>query len=125
MNTFSEEVSSSVKSPCRLISKQSMTAYSLGEVLEKHISSKQDIDFFPIGVEGLDLEVFQSNNWSKFRPKVILIEQLRSSICQLDNNFIAVFLSEKGYRMYAKTFKPFSALLTNTCLRLYEEQWSQ
>ena len=45
----------------------------LGQILEKECKSRQ-IDFFSIDTEGFDLEVLKSNNWKKFKPKVICIE---------------------------------------------------
>lgn len=45
----------------------------LGQILEKECRNRQ-IDFFSIDTEGYDLEVLQSNNWKKFKPKVICIE---------------------------------------------------
>jgi len=46
----------------------------LSKVLEKNCRSNKRIDFLSIDTEGLDLEVLKSNNWKKFRPKVICIE---------------------------------------------------
>ena len=45
----------------------------LGQILEKEYKNRQ-IDFFSIDTEGSDLEVLKSNNWGKFKPKVICIE---------------------------------------------------
>lgn len=45
----------------------------LAKVLEKE-SQDKSIDFFSIDTEGLDLEVLKSNNWKKFKPRVICIE---------------------------------------------------
>ena len=45
----------------------------LGQILEKECTNRQ-IDFFTIDTEGSDLEVLKSNNWKRFRPKVICIE---------------------------------------------------
>lgn len=46
----------------------------LSRILEKNYKIKQGIDFLSIDTEGLDLEVLKSNNWKKFKPKVICIE---------------------------------------------------
>ena len=34
----------------------------------------QAIDFLNVDVEGHDLEVLESNDWKRFRPKVIVVE---------------------------------------------------
>ena len=46
----------------------------LDSILQEHLKGVQP-DFFSIDVEGLNLEVLQSNDWEKIRPKVVLIEK--------------------------------------------------
>lgn len=46
--------------------------WTLAEVIQKY--GTRDIDFISIDTEGLDLEVLESNNWKKFRPKVVCVE---------------------------------------------------
>ena len=46
----------------------------LAEVLERHLPPGQTIDFMNVDVEGHDLEVLESNDWQRFRPKVIVVE---------------------------------------------------
>jgi len=45
----------------------------LADVLSKY-ASNLDIDFLSVDVEGLDLEVLQSNDWNLHRPKLIVVE---------------------------------------------------
>ena len=81
--------------------------YPLNEVLEKYMPEEQEIDFLSVDVEGLDLEVLHSNDWLKFRPKVILVECLelkKASFDQIHNTKIYKFLTEKNYLIYPKTF---------------------
>ncbi|OGE45028.1 hypothetical protein A3B39_05500 [Candidatus Daviesbacteria bacterium RIFCSPLOWO2_01_FULL_37_10] len=61
----------------------------LGQILEKEHKNKL-VDFFSIDTEGSDLEVLKSNNWKKFRPKVICIEGQGSSPKK--------FLEKLGYK---------------------------
>ena len=44
------------------------------DILRRHLPPDTQIDLLNIDVEGLDLEVLQSNDWSKFKPKVIIVE---------------------------------------------------
>lgn len=46
---------------------------SLKNILETHLEFSE-IDFMTIDVEGSELEILNSNNWNKFKPKVLLIE---------------------------------------------------
>jgi FkbM family methyltransferase len=45
----------------------------LDNILKKY-ANEIEIDFLKIDVEGAEKEVIESNNWSLFRPKVLLIE---------------------------------------------------
>jgi FkbM family methyltransferase len=59
-----------------------INVFKLGEVLEKNFKGKE-IDFFSIDTEGFDYEVLKSNNWKKFRPKIICIERQNKNINML------------------------------------------
>lgn len=47
----------------------------LKDILEKYVPQKQ-IDILSIDTEGFDMEVLQSNDWEKFRPRFLIIETL-------------------------------------------------
>jgi len=57
--------------------------WPLAKVLDIYAKNRS-IDFFSIDTEGYDLRVLESNNWRKYRPKVICIEDKGS---KLDNYF--------------------------------------
>lgn len=66
----------------------------LKEVLDRHLSKEQRIDFMNVDVEGHDLEVLKSNDWERFRPTVVVVEDnqvdpQRSNIVRLmrDNDY--------------------------------------
>jgi FkbM family methyltransferase len=46
----------------------------LRDIFDEYLPKGQDIDVLDIDVEGKDVEVLKSNNWVKYRPKIILIE---------------------------------------------------
>jgi len=46
----------------------------LSLVLQEHLPQGKIIDFMSIDCEGYDHEVIKSNDWSVFRPKIVLIE---------------------------------------------------
>ncbi len=60
------------------------------------------MDFFDIDVEGLDLEVLKSNDWDKYRPKVIVIET-DISIQNDINSEIVNYLEIQNYRLIGKS----------------------
>ena len=46
----------------------------LAELLERHLPNGQTIDFMNVDVEGHDFEVLESNDWTRFRPRIIVVE---------------------------------------------------
>lgn len=53
---------------------------SLKSILDEYLPKRQCIDFMSIDVEGLDFEVIKSNDWTKYRPKILLVEALGGGI---------------------------------------------
>lgn len=76
---------------------------SINEIIEKNFDEKPD--FISLDVEGLDLAILQSLDYSKFSPKVICVETLLYDENQLEskNTEIIKFLESKGYSVYADT----------------------
>lgn len=107
LNSFSEEVSRKLhaeSSKYKIIQELDIAILPLSEVLDKHLPANTSIDFLNIDVEGLDYQVLQSNNWDKYKPKVILVEE-HTDVDQMSNSPIYLFLKEKGYRFFAKTHR--------------------
>ncbi|MDQ6472072.1 FkbM family methyltransferase [Flavobacterium sp. LHD-80] len=79
--------------------------FPLAKILDEYIENFQKIDFLSIDVEGLDLEVLQSNDWSKYKPNYILIEELRTSIENiLNEGEISLYLKQYDYSLVCRTF---------------------
>jgi FkbM family methyltransferase len=74
---------------------------TLEKLLDKHLPRNTSIDFLSVDVEGLDLEVLESNNWEKYRPELIIAEVYASTIEQVRDSELTVFLSAKGYSCIA------------------------
>ncbi len=77
---------------------------SLTDVLDEYSSIFHEIDIMTVDVEGFDLEVLKSNDWIKYRPKWILVEQLSLKDLSIVNFEINNFLVSKSYVLFAKTF---------------------
>lgn len=75
---------------------------TLEEVIDENLPSNQVVDFLSIDVEGLDFDVIKSMNIKKYRPKVILVEILGSSLSDLQQDSIYQFLIDEDYVFYAK-----------------------
>lgn len=76
--------------------------YNLKDILDKHILVNDRIDFFDIDVEGFDLEVLKSNDWEKYRPKVILIETDLSIEKDIDSEIVQ-YLKSVNYKLIGKS----------------------
>ena len=65
-----------ISSGAKLISQRNVDAVTLQEIYNYHPMKRPSI--LSIDVEGSELDVLQSNNWEKFKPDVICIEELRN-----------------------------------------------
>jgi FkbM family methyltransferase len=74
----------------------------LSSVLDQYLPKGQDIDFMSVDVEGFDFEVLKSNDWSKCRPKFVLVEILESSLHEIEQSQIGQLMTDAGYVLYAK-----------------------
>lgn len=104
LNGFSKELSEKRNTKGRYFIKSQIDIQTdtLNHILDSHLPALQEIDFLSIDVEGLDFQVLQSNCFSKYKPKVILIEILSSRLDEVVTDPISVFLKQYNYSIYAK-----------------------
>ena len=104
LNTFDESLA---KARCNDVwhikATVDMPIVPLSEILKKHVSKGQRIDFFSVDVEGFDLDVLQSNDWQEFRPLVVLAETFGLSFEDLASDPLTKYLHSLGYVVYSKT----------------------
>lgn len=87
----------------KLFEKEIQT-YPISEVLDEYLPPNQTVDFLNIDVEGLDYQVLMSNNWEKYRPTLVLVEDLQqTSMEEANESKVAVFMREQNYSLYGKT----------------------
>lgn len=107
LNSFSKEVSERIDqnlTKYKIIKTLDIEVLSLSEVLDQYLPVDTKIDFLSIDVEGLDFQVLLSNNWDKYKPELILIEE-NIDVDKLSNSPIYNFLKDKQYRFLAKTLR--------------------
>ncbi|MCE3046736.1 FkbM family methyltransferase [Helicobacter kayseriensis] len=107
LNTFNPNIAAKVqKNPhFKLLKTYSMQITSLAEILQQYLPQGQKIDFMSIDVEGLDLEVLQSNDWDTYRPKYLLVEALGGGDYEkILTSPLYLYLSSHHYKLFAKTF---------------------
>jgi len=101
LNTFNQEVASSANST--LISKNIVYVQRLSDVLSQYLMKNQQIDFLTIDVEGLDLQVLRSNDWTRYRPSYVLTEALdMRDIAHVLESELHQYMHAIGYTLYAK-----------------------
>jgi FkbM family methyltransferase len=69
-NTFEKRLAEEYKD--KLIGKKIIKTTKLSKILDQNIDSNE-IDFITIDAEGYDYDILLSNNWEKYRPKVVVI----------------------------------------------------
>ncbi len=74
----------------------------LRNILNAYISPDQQIDLMNIDVEGLDFDVLETNDWQRYAPTILMIEDHTFSIATKDENRIYRFLLEHGYELVHK-----------------------
>jgi FkbM family methyltransferase len=106
LNTFDEVLMKwrLANTPYKVVRQSMIPVERLDAVLARSLPPGVKIDFLTIDVEGLDLAVLRSNDWSKYRPTCVLIEALQSSLEGAMHTEAHEYLRSRGYELFAKTF---------------------
>lgn len=72
-STSDESVMAQLKEQGRTVHTHQVDVLSLEEVCDRHVGDRQ-IDFMKVDVEGGELDVLQSANWTRYRPVLLVIE---------------------------------------------------
>ena len=103
INSFSESFlkkNKTVKNVKKILQVQTE---KLSSVLDLHLPDKQTIDLMDIDVEGLDFEVVKSNDWNKYRPKILMIEMEAKYFKDILNHEISQYLSKQNFEPFYRT----------------------
>lgn len=116
LNSFSADLALSRMKlgTSKLVSEIAVQTQPLKQILSTYIQAARTIDFLTIDVEGMDLEVLRSNDWEKYRPRVVLVEVLESSLDAIASHPVNRFMNAVGYRLYSKAM--------NTAFFMSEEE---
>ncbi len=115
LNTFdANEAEHKNKPPYQMIGTVEVAVERLDTLLARYLPPGQQIDFLSVDVEGKDEEVLRSNDWSRYRPRFILAETLRTDMLSMGNCPVVQFLRSVGYKPVGKAYNTsFFALEVN------------
>lgn len=83
-----------------LVSKEKIEIKRLRDVLHNYAKGRI-IDFISVDTEGFDMEVLRSNDWLKFRPKILCVESVKIDVKSSSKvNKTEFYLRRKGYEEY-------------------------
>jgi FkbM family methyltransferase len=105
LNTLNKEeaLSKDGKNGYKILQTIEVKTVKLKTVFNQYIGNNE-IDFISIDTEGNDLNVLKSNDWKKYKPKLILVEELKNKqFHDLINSELVTFLKEHNYSIVAKT----------------------
>ena len=71
------------------------------KILDTHLKN-HNIDVLNVDVEGMDLDVLNSNDWSKYRPKFVIVEMLKSNFSEIEKEPIFLFMKKQDYVIFSK-----------------------
>jgi FkbM family methyltransferase len=102
MNTSSEEFMVKIMKENSFTLKETrlVPVKTLGSVLKEHLRTDQEIDLMSIDVEGLDFEVIKTNDWTLFRPKVLIVET-SAALEDIQSLDMTVYMRNLGYKQVA------------------------
>lgn len=89
-STFSRiQAEREIKSGNKFLSKEKVKVITLKNIFEKYLHAKY-VDLISIDTEGFDLKVLKGNNWTRYRSKIICVENFEPKVRS--------FLKNVGYR---------------------------
>jgi FkbM family methyltransferase len=100
-NTFSSIAAEKSKNVSKFIGIKNIQTCKLTDIFDKYIASQ--IDFMSIDVEENELRVLQSNDWSKYRPKIIILEHHAICLPLIKDNPVYKTMISNGYSLFCNT----------------------
>jgi len=98
LNTFDAALAATyVAAGAHLERTVQMVARSLASLLDEHLPPGQAIDLLNLDVEGCELDVLRSGDWSRHRPQIVIMEVLDAGLAELACRPSVAFLSQRGY----------------------------
>jgi FkbM family methyltransferase len=110
-NTFSKSQANLYvkKAGRKIIGKTNVVVMPLRDILASAEMEGKTIDILSVDVEGMDFAVLRSNDWEKWRPRIVIVEDLKFDLERPTSSGVVKYLRGLGYKLVAKT--PYSLIL--------------
>lgn len=99
MNSFSREFLEYTGAIRQVTREIRVPVMPLSEILGRHLPSGQSIDFMNVDVEGHDLQALESNDWERFRPRFVVVEDAEVDAGRSE---LVSFMRGRGYTVCAQ-----------------------
>jgi len=83
------------------ISTEQIEVKPLSTIFEENNVGK--IDLLTIDVEGLEYVILKTNDWTRWKPEVVIVEQFAGSVEEVISSDIYTYMKEIGYYFGART----------------------
>lgn len=102
INTMSTDYIDKLGTASEIKESYNLKTRPLDSVFDEFVPDGTEIDFMNIDIEGMEAKVLASNNWSKFRPKLIACEVYGFSLAEIAEEPVSKLLHSKDYEIYAR-----------------------
>ena len=91
---------------CKLKKTVKIPFVALKDILGKHCPSGKTISLLSMDIEGCELSALQSNDWNKYVPQVILVEQFQCTpLDSIKESVIFQFLTSLNYSLFYRFYR--------------------
>lgn len=100
LNTFRKDIAETATGRYKITKTQKVPIKPLRAILQQYAPGKE-IGLLTIDVEGLDLEVLKSNDWRKWKPKFVMVEDTKFDPQNPTQSLIFRYMASIGYELKA------------------------
>lgn len=104
LNTFSPERAELIESSTnyKVVSKRDIPVKNINWIIDQYIGKNHAVDLFCMDIEGFDLNVLRAIDWTRFSPKIVLVEDHAMDLQDTGKSQIHKLMIESGYVFFAK-----------------------
>jgi len=103
-NTFDERTAEkNIQVGRKMVGKKPVAILRLSRILHEYLPDAQKIDLLSMDTEGMDEEILSSNDWKKYRPTIVICEDLDFSWEKPMKSNVAEMMKNLGYELVGLT----------------------